>query len=675
LAAARNFRAAANLHQVNFFKRYIFSFNSQEENTHMKLFQRFLFGMSVAALAILVGVTTSRAQIWAAYDAEITNQFYNPLAVASVIPVQSFHSFAGPVDPDDGVAVDIPTLFTFDYNGNLYSTVNVCVNGWITVGYAEGHPVPTITNDRYFLFLQNRPNNTLAPFWGDHYYRTTSDAAQGFTPSAIQYTTTAVPDPNPNACPGSFIHVFTVEWKNLNVNINRPPNTADPNSIATFQVKIVENPLANDCILPDKRATIEFHYGPIGNNGNVRTQGSTVGIEDSLGLSHMNGLFQSSFSNGDPVRFNTDSLTTCWPPATCLPGRVITFSPRGIGTLAQWGDGDADLTQIDPNAPGNVRLNQNLFVTLHDADTILQSVAQAYPAMDSVEGRGAFHGDANHNGRYTNPNHPGFFFYRVTSYDAAYILMYLAAKLPFLPWPMPLPVPSWKETDANNTGIAGITADAKSVRINGTTALVPLVLHGTINGPVGMEMNVASLNTTAMQFIGAEPDAKVMMHSNGQTGKVVMAGSGVFNDGDVLGYLEFNVANNIPADFELTNVMINDEPYSSSRSTLAVSGAANVNTSGFAVEQNMPNPFVLSNSALTTIRFNLATAQNVTVRVYDMLGKEVRSLVNDQTFAAGANSLNWDGRDNAGSIVAAGTYYYQLTAGENTQTVKMQVAR
>ena len=384
----------------------------------MKLFQRFLFTISTAAFAVIMGVTASQAQIWAGYDCSITNQFYNPLAVATVISDAAFNTFSNVIDRDDGVAVDVQTGFVFDYNGNRYSTVNVCVNGWMSIGYAEGHPIPTITNDKYFLFLQNRPNNVLAPFWGDHYYRTGSDIAAGFRPSKIQYTTTAVADPNPNAFPGSLLRTFTMEWKDLNIN-----DKTNPNSIGTFQVKLIENPLTNDMYVADKRVFIEFHYGPVGLQGNVKTQGSTVGINDSLGLSHMNALFQSSFSFGDPIRNNVDSLTSCWPPASCLPGRVITFTPVGVGTLAQWGDGDANLTQIDPNALPNVRANQNLFVTLSDADLILQSVAQSLPAMDSVEGRGAFHGDANHNGRYTNSNFPGFFFYRVTSYDAAYILM------------------------------------------------------------------------------------------------------------------------------------------------------------------------------------------------------------------------------------------------------------
>jgi len=88
----------------------------------------------------------------------------------------------------------------------------------------------------------------------------------------------------------------------------------------------------------------------------------------------------------------------------------------------------------------------------------------------------------------------------------------------------------------------------------------------------------------------------------------------------------------------------------------------------------MPNPFVISNTSITSIRFNLAQAQSVTVRIFDILGKEVRSLASGQTFAAGESQINWDGRDNAGNLVSSGAYYYQVSAGDNMQTVKMQVS-
>jgi flagellar hook assembly protein FlgD len=58
-----------------------------------------------------------------------------------------------------------------------------------------------------------------------------------------------------------------------------------------------------------------------------------------------------------------------------------------------------------------------------------------------------------------------------------------------------------------------------------------------------------------------------------------------------------------------------------------------------------------------------------------MLGHEVRSLVSDEGRLAGANSVEWDGRDASGNVVPSGLYYYQLVTADFTQTVKMQVIR
>ncbi|HYM21481.1 MAG TPA: FlgD immunoglobulin-like domain containing protein [Candidatus Kapabacteria bacterium] len=628
----------------------------------MKLFKWFL-GAIVGVAMLGFAATDSNAQIWAHYNMVVQNQFYNPLAGSpTVIDPLSFKTFTGVNDLDDGVSNNIPTGFTFDFNGNLYGLVNVCINGWMSVGPRS---VPTITHDKYYLFQPNEPNNTLAPFWGDHYYRTLADVPNGYKPTTIQYVTNAVPDPNPNAYPGSFLHTFIVEWKDLNIN-----DKTNPNSIATFQVQIVENPMANDMSVPDKRATIQFHYGPIGNQGNVKTQGCTVGIEDSIGYSFMNGLFPSSFAGGDSTRLDNDSLTTCWPPASCLPGRIITFQIQGKGTLSQWGDGDADLTQLTSSDP-NVVNNQNRFVTLADADLILGSTAQAYPPMDSVEGRNAFHGDCNHNGRYQIPQFLPYYFYRVTPYDAAYILTYLAAKIPFLPWVHVLP--PWKQSaGAVETNIASISADTKQLVANDRTVLVPLVLHGSVNGPVSLECNVKSLNSSTLQFIGTQTKTG-MIYGNAKTGKVAFAAAGIFSEGDVLGYLEFVTSDrSASSDIELTNIAINDENYPSQHSSLTM-GVASSTTSGLAVEKVSPNPFSVSTDGSTAIHFSTNESQEVSLKIYDLLGKEVRTVTSGVIFGAGEHSIQWDGHDNTGSVVPAGVYYYNLGSGSSTLVGKINL--
>ncbi|MEX2189277.1 MAG: T9SS type A sorting domain-containing protein, partial [Bacteroidota bacterium] len=81
----------------------------------------------------------------------------------------------------------------------------------------------------------------------------------------------------------------------------------------------------------------------------------------------------------------------------------------------------------------------------------------------------------------------------------------------------------------------------------------------------------------------------------------------------------------------------------------------------FVLEQNYPNPF----NPATTIRFAIPAASNVELRVYDMLGREVVTLMNEFK-NAGSYQVNFD----AGQI-ATGIYFYRLSTGTFTQIRKM----
>lgn len=88
--------------------------------------------------------------------------------------------------------------------------------------------------------------------------------------------------------------------------------------------------------------------------------------------------------------------------------------------------------------------------------------------------------------------------------------------------------------------------------------------------------------------------------------------------------------------------------------------------SAFNLEQNYPNPFNPS----TIIKYNLASAGNVAIRIYDALGREIKTLVSADK-PAGSYTINWDGTDNSGSKVSTGIYFYRLVAGDFVQTKKM----
>ncbi len=86
----------------------------------------------------------------------------------------------------------------------------------------------------------------------------------------------------------------------------------------------------------------------------------------------------------------------------------------------------------------------------------------------------------------------------------------------------------------------------------------------------------------------------------------------------------------------------------------------------FTLEQNYPNPFNPS----TTIKFTLHKSGMVKLVVYDMLGREVKTLVNGKKMA-GEYQVTWDGVDNSGKKVASGLYYYRLESKNFRQTRKM----
>lgn len=91
---------------------------------------------------------------------------------------------------------------------------------------------------------------------------------------------------------------------------------------------------------------------------------------------------------------------------------------------------------------------------------------------------------------------------------------------------------------------------------------------------------------------------------------------------------------------------------------------------GFRLSQNYPNPF----NPGTRIDYQAPTGGQVTLAVYSLLGRKVRTLV-DQYRGAGHHTVFWDGRNDAGQPVAGGTYVYRLTAGRLVQAKQLLLLR
>jgi hypothetical protein len=92
--------------------------------------------------------------------------------------------------------------------------------------------------------------------------------------------------------------------------------------------------------------------------------------------------------------------------------------------------------------------------------------------------------------------------------------------------------------------------------------------------------------------------------------------------------------------------------------------------SAFTLRQNYPNPF----NPRTTIRFTLPSKTRASLRVYDVSGRLVKTLVVGD-LKSGPYAFDWDGTDNRGGRVASGVYFYRLKTNERSATRKMVLLR
>lgn len=86
--------------------------------------------------------------------------------------------------------------------------------------------------------------------------------------------------------------------------------------------------------------------------------------------------------------------------------------------------------------------------------------------------------------------------------------------------------------------------------------------------------------------------------------------------------------------------------------------------------QNYPNPF----NPETTIRFYLNESQKIRLLIFDLTGKLVRTLAEGE-FAAGEQTIFWDGRDQQGRSVASGVYFYELATDNKIERKRMALVR
>jgi hypothetical protein len=89
------------------------------------------------------------------------------------------------------------------------------------------------------------------------------------------------------------------------------------------------------------------------------------------------------------------------------------------------------------------------------------------------------------------------------------------------------------------------------------------------------------------------------------------------------------------------------------------------------LDYNYPNPFNIS----TLIRYYLSDNNIISLKIYDILGQEVRTIINNQENTIGWHTVEWNGLDNSGAVVSTGLYIYRLYAGNEVFSRKLIIMK
>ncbi|MDP7336967.1 MAG: FlgD immunoglobulin-like domain containing protein, partial [Candidatus Marinimicrobia bacterium] len=107
--------------------------------------------------------------------------------------------------------------------------------------------------------------------------------------------------------------------------------------------------------------------------------------------------------------------------------------------------------------------------------------------------------------------------------------------------------------------------------------------------------------------------------------------------------------------------------YSGKSTALSIKDMVLITPEDYKLSQNYPNPF----NPTTTIEYTLPIASKISISIFNVMGQEVASIIQNQDKPAGTYQVTWNGMDKSGSQVASGTYFYSMRFGNFTKTKQM----
>ncbi|MCK4446639.1 MAG: right-handed parallel beta-helix repeat-containing protein [Candidatus Marinimicrobia bacterium] len=137
---------------------------------------------------------------------------------------------------------------------------------------------------------------------------------------------------------------------------------------------------------------------------------------------------------------------------------------------------------------------------------------------------------------------------------------------------------------------------------------------------------------------------------------------------DSIKTVKFNLTENVSAKY---NIVTGELTGVESAELEAIGNEYVSVLSSFALKQNYPNPF----NPGTRISYQLPENCEVCLRIYNLHGQLVKTLLMNEFQTQGYKSIHWDGRDGSGNSCASGIYFYSLVAGDFRQTKRMILIR
>jgi hypothetical protein len=218
----------------------------------------------------------------------------------------------------------------------------------------------------------------------------------------------------------------------------------------------------------------------------------------------------------------------------------------------------------------------------------------------------------------------------------------------------------------------GASIFADLVIINGTYSG-----GGTVNGlPIPVELTSFSANFVDKQILIAWQTATETNNMGFEIQRFVVCNQLTVssNEWEVLGFVEGAGTTTKKKNYNFTDVNIKSGSYKYKLKQIDLDGKftfsneVEVNVElplEYALNQNYPNPFNPS----TTISYSLPKVSFVRITIYDLLGAEIKSLVNEEQ-NPGEYKIVYDA-----SALASGVYYYTIRAGDFSQNRKMILMR